>query len=262
MPKRGSPLRSSILLALVLSGPAIAADRPGVGRLDEIEGQMVGHVREHFAELDRLLGGQPRLSGKAEFSGGRILVSEAVLTGASGRMTAAGAREADGALKFKLDWTAEGPFRAGPVEITGKAKGSGAITGTLQAPRADLIADIDAAAGWEDGWQVFDDANRDGKCQTGTSGGVCEAGGEAVLVSRPALNTTVKVCSADATFTVLTFGADGTVRAYDGDPPPLGAIPRITVSSTFDSPGVPARQLEFSPSGRVTVVSTGVAACP
>lgn len=120
-----------------------------------------------------------------------------------------------------------------------------------------------AAAGWEDGWQVFDDANRDGKCQTGTSGGVCDAaGGEAVLVSRPALNTTVKVCSADATFTVLTFGADGTVRAYDGDPPPLGAIPRITVSSTFDSPGVPARQLEFSPSGRVTVVSTGVAACP
>ncbi len=97
-----------------------------------------------YAELDRLLGAQPRLNGKAEFSGGRILVSEATLTGASGRMTAAGAREADGALKFKLDWTAEGPFRAGPVEITGKAKGSGAITGTLQAPRADLIADLDA----------------------------------------------------------------------------------------------------------------------
>jgi len=149
----------------------------------------------------------------------------------------------------------------------------------LRSVTSDLVADLALArveaikrssrvgvarttGAWVDGWLVFDDANRDGKCQTGTSGGVCEAGGEAVLVSRPALNTTVKVCSADATFTVLTFGADGTVRAYDGDPPPLGAIPRITVSSTFDSPGVPARQLEFSPTGRVTVVSTGVAPCP
>ena len=38
----------------------------------------------------------------------------------------------------------EGPFRAGPVEVTGKAEGTGALTGTLSAPRADLLADIDA----------------------------------------------------------------------------------------------------------------------
>ncbi|MCI3133883.1 translocation/assembly module TamB domain-containing protein [Phenylobacterium aquaticum] len=97
-----------------------------------------------YAELDRLLGGQPRLQGKAEVGGGRIAVSEANLTGAALKAQAAGLRDADGALKFKLDWSAEGPFHAGPVEITGKAKGSGAITGMLDAPKVDLLADLDA----------------------------------------------------------------------------------------------------------------------
>ncbi len=50
----------------------------------------------------------------------------------------------DAALGFKLDWTATGPFVAGPVEVAGKAKGTGAVTGTLTAPKADLIADFDS----------------------------------------------------------------------------------------------------------------------
>lgn len=152
----------------------------------------------------------------------------------------------------------------------------------LRSVTSDLVADLALArveaikrssrvgvarttAAWVGGWQVFDDVDRDGTFDPETDGdGLCEAGEECVLLSRPALDATVNVCSADAAFDVLTFGADGAVRAYDAgallDPIP----PRltITVSSTFVSPGVPPRQLEFSPTGRVAVVSTGVAACP
>ncbi|WP_421931882.1 translocation/assembly module TamB domain-containing protein [Phenylobacterium sp.] len=97
-----------------------------------------------YAELDRLLGGAPSLSAKGNIEGRKLSLASADLRGAAVKASGAGVREADGALKFKLDWTADGPFRAGPVEITGKAKGSGAITGTLAEPRADLLADFDA----------------------------------------------------------------------------------------------------------------------
>lgn len=62
MPKRGSTLRTSIFLALLLSGPAVAADRPGAGRLDEIEGQAQGlikdsdRLRRNFTERSGLIG--------------------------------------------------------------------------------------------------------------------------------------------------------------------------------------------------------------
>ena len=96
-----------------------------------------------YAELDRLLGAAPRLAAKGNIQGGKISLANADLTGAAVKAASAGVFE-NGALKFKLDWSADGPFRAGPVEITGKAKGSGAITGTLSQPRADLLADFDA----------------------------------------------------------------------------------------------------------------------
>ncbi|WP_293492917.1 translocation/assembly module TamB domain-containing protein [Phenylobacterium sp.] len=96
-----------------------------------------------FAELDRLLGASPSLSAKGNIQDGKISLASAELNGAAVKATSAGVLE-NGALKFKLDWSADGPFRAGPVEITGKARGSGAITGTLAEPRADLLADFDA----------------------------------------------------------------------------------------------------------------------
>ncbi|MES2034504.1 MAG: translocation/assembly module TamB domain-containing protein [Pseudomonadota bacterium] len=95
-----------------------------------------------FAELDRLLGPKPRLRGKAEISNGVVSVADARLDGLAGSARTAGLIGPKGALRLKLDWDAKGPFRAGPVEIAGDAKGSGAITGTISAPRADLIADI------------------------------------------------------------------------------------------------------------------------
>ncbi len=97
-----------------------------------------------YAELDRLLGASPRLRGQANLDGQRIAISEATLDGAAMKVTAAGVRGGDGALQFKLDWSATGPFRAGPAEITGRAKGAGVLTGTLSAPRADLTADLES----------------------------------------------------------------------------------------------------------------------
>lgn len=97
-----------------------------------------------FSELDRLLGPAPRLQIQANVDGRKVSVSNGTLNGAAIRAETAGVLGADGTLRFKLDWSAEGPVRAGPVEITGKAKGSGALTGTIGAPRADLLANFEA----------------------------------------------------------------------------------------------------------------------
>ena len=95
-----------------------------------------------YPELDRLLGPKPQLKAQASLLAKRLTVTQASLNGAALNATTAGALAPDGGLAFKVDWSAEGPFHAGPLEIAGKAKGSGAIGGTLAAPRADLTADL------------------------------------------------------------------------------------------------------------------------
>ncbi|HEV2531319.1 translocation/assembly module TamB domain-containing protein [Phenylobacterium sp.] len=96
-----------------------------------------------YPEIDRLLGPRPQLRAKADVQGRRVAVGSAALQGAALQAAAAGVLDPDGKLAFKLDWTASGPFHAGPVEIAGKARGSGAITGTLGQPKADLLAHVD-----------------------------------------------------------------------------------------------------------------------
>ncbi|HEY5107373.1 MAG TPA: translocation/assembly module TamB domain-containing protein [Caulobacteraceae bacterium] len=96
-----------------------------------------------LAEADRLLGGSPRLSAKASYDRGIVAISHASLGGAAGAVTAAGQMGPGGALRLKLDWRARGPLDLGPLEIAGAAVGSGALTGTLTSPRADLLADFD-----------------------------------------------------------------------------------------------------------------------
>ncbi len=97
-----------------------------------------------YPELDRLLGAKPRLSGQGEVKGRRFSLAKGELAGAALKAASSGVWGEDGKLAFKLDWSAEGPFHAGPVEITGHAAGNGALTGTPGAPRADLLADIAA----------------------------------------------------------------------------------------------------------------------
>ncbi|HKR87352.1 MAG TPA: translocation/assembly module TamB domain-containing protein [Phenylobacterium sp.] len=95
-----------------------------------------------YPELDRLLGQKPQLSAQGALQGRRLSLTKASLKGAAINAASAGVMNEDGKLAFKLDWSAQGPFRAGPVEIAGAARGNGALSGTLAAPRADLIADF------------------------------------------------------------------------------------------------------------------------
>jgi translocation and assembly module TamB len=96
-----------------------------------------------YSELDRLLGAAPRLRGKASLLNGAVDVADLRLDGDKATAKAKGRIGGQGDLAFALDWNAEGPFRAGPVEISGKAKGDGKIAGSLSAPRADLTAQVD-----------------------------------------------------------------------------------------------------------------------
>jgi translocation and assembly module TamB len=93
--------------------------------------------------LDRLLGSKPTLHLAAAYDRGALSVSKGDLIGAEARLSATGGLGAAGDLKFALNWSAAGPLIAGPLEIAGKARGSGALTGALAAPRADLLADFD-----------------------------------------------------------------------------------------------------------------------
>ncbi len=107
-----------------------------------LEGQGRG-LATGYAQLDRLLGPTPKVSAKAELDGGRLGLEAASLNGAALRATAAGVYGPAQDLRFKVDWSAEGPLRAGPAEFDGQAEGTGAVTGTLGAPRLDLRARFD-----------------------------------------------------------------------------------------------------------------------
>jgi translocation and assembly module TamB len=96
-----------------------------------------------LAEVDRLVGASPRLRLAAEVRAGAIAVRNAALDGAAGSVSAAGTLVGNRDLAMKLNWRAQGPFRVGPLEIDGAARGDGALTGTLAQPKADLAADFD-----------------------------------------------------------------------------------------------------------------------
>ena len=95
------------------------------------------------AELDRLLGDHPRLTLQARYDRGAVTVTKGDLAGAAARAGVTGQVGQDGALKLAMQWSADGPFEAGPLEIAGKTSGGGGLSGTLAAPKADLTADFD-----------------------------------------------------------------------------------------------------------------------
>lgn len=95
-----------------------------------------------LAELDRLLGPAPRLQITAEYGDNRLRMERAVLNGAAGQVSGRGAVGLNGSLDLALDWRANGPFQAGPVQIAGRITGEGTLGGTVTSPRADLTARI------------------------------------------------------------------------------------------------------------------------
>ncbi|WP_269716759.1 translocation/assembly module TamB domain-containing protein [Caulobacter sp. NIBR2454] len=97
-----------------------------------------------FGELDRLLGADPRFTMKGSYAEGRVTLGDSKLAGAAATASAAGVIGPAGALQLKLDWTATGPFRIGSLELAGKAKGDGAVSGRLSQPKAALTADFES----------------------------------------------------------------------------------------------------------------------
>ena len=95
-----------------------------------------------LADLDHFLGSSPSLAAKGVVSAAGLSITEAKLSGASLQASGKGDLGAHQELQIAFDWTAKGPIVVGPLEVGGTAKGVGKISGTLSAPRADLIADL------------------------------------------------------------------------------------------------------------------------
>jgi translocation and assembly module TamB len=95
-----------------------------------------------FADLDHFLGPAPTLSAKGVYGATGLSITEAKLAGAALQVAGKGDLDANQSLAADLDWSAKGPIALGPLEIAGAAKGSGKITGTLSAPRADISAEL------------------------------------------------------------------------------------------------------------------------
>ena len=96
--------------------------------------------RSGLGELDRLLGGSPKLRLKAALAGGTVQLGDAAVDGAAAGIDAKGVIGPGAVVALKTSWHAEGPFHIGPVLIDGKASGDGTVSGTLAAPKAELDA--------------------------------------------------------------------------------------------------------------------------
>lgn len=102
-------------------------------------------LRTGLAQLDRLLGGSPRLRARGEWLGTqRIRLADASLDAEAFDATARGTAEIGGPVDMALTWSADGPFAAGPLEVSGRMTGDGRVTGTFDNPRADLNARLAA----------------------------------------------------------------------------------------------------------------------
>ena len=93
-------------------------------------------------DVDRLLGRAPRLIGHASWAGNVLTIADSTLSGVGGQVSGTGTLRDDGALSLKLVWSAKGPLDVGPLEVAGAAKGTGGLTGSIDNPRLDLLADL------------------------------------------------------------------------------------------------------------------------
>ncbi len=105
-----------------------------------------GGLATGSSPADHFLGPAPRLKASASWGPSGLQVSNAALTGAAVQATANGRLDPKGPLAFALGWQAQGPFEAGPLKVAGQAKGSGRITGTLDAPAVELDSQLASLA--------------------------------------------------------------------------------------------------------------------
>jgi len=103
------------------------------------EGLRTGRV-----EADRLLGLRPTLDARFDFQDGDLRFERVSVQGEAIKANARGGALASGVLDVAFDWSASGPFAAGPVEIAGKASGTGRVGGRVSTPEVRMEAGFDA----------------------------------------------------------------------------------------------------------------------
>ncbi len=158
-----------------------------------------------------------------------------------------------------------------------------ALARTEAIKRSSPVGIARTTADWIDGWRVFVDTNRNGVLDAAAGdavdvngNGVIDANESvdsdvdgfadtAILLKRSAVSSGIKVCTtgnlADNSIDVLTYSGDGRIRTFNAGAQKAG-VTGVVISSTLNSTAVPARLLEFTSTGRITIVSTGVANCP
>jgi translocation and assembly module TamB len=99
-------------------------------------------VSSGWVDLDHFLGAAPKLTAKGRYGSDGLIFDDVKLVGATLQAGGKGALDPRQQLAVDFDWTAKGPIVAGPLEIAGAAKGTGKVTGTLTAPRADFEAEL------------------------------------------------------------------------------------------------------------------------
>ena len=92
---------------------------------------------------DRLLGSRPTAHVDGGFDKGVITLAKAELDGAAGRLGVKGTIAPAGPLKLAADWSADAPLTFGPVGLSGHSHGTAQVGGTLAAPRAQAVLDVE-----------------------------------------------------------------------------------------------------------------------
>lgn len=95
-------------------------------------------------ELDRLLGGTPDLDARFFLRNRSLRFERLDLRGTALQVRAPGAALEGDAITGRIEWSASGPFGAGPVEVSGKASGTGRLEGSISAPKLTMTAAFDA----------------------------------------------------------------------------------------------------------------------
>ncbi len=96
-----------------------------------------------LGELDRLLGPKPTLRMQADFDKDGLRIGQVDVVGAAARANGSGLLDKDGVMKVAFKWNAQGPVTVGPIEVAGRANGTGDLLGPVGAPRVDLLADLE-----------------------------------------------------------------------------------------------------------------------
>ena len=95
---------------------------------------------------DHFLGPAPHLTAAASWGPSGLQVGSAALTGAAAEASGHGRLDPRGPIAFDLNWRAQGPFPAGPLQVAGVADGTAHIGGALASPTLQVDSRVASLA--------------------------------------------------------------------------------------------------------------------